>query len=135
MDDLGEFAAVDSFEAFIPAFELLEGLHRRLRHTFVGLGRAADENELFTGGHAFVAVGVVEADTEQAGYSGGCGGFGGEGTRALAHGFTVLSSAGVSSDNSKSGGVAGFGAGSGAGGASRPGSSAGSSTASTWMSP
>jgi hypothetical protein len=64
MDDLGELAGIDGLKVFIASFELFEGLHGGLSHALMGLGRAADEHELFSGGDAFVAIGVVQAYAE-----------------------------------------------------------------------
>lgn len=74
MENIGELAGIHGFEVFIAAFEFLEGLDGGLGHAFVGLGGAADEDKFIAGGEAFVAVGVIEPDTEQT--RAGGGGFG-----------------------------------------------------------
>ena len=67
--DLGELASIDGFEVFVATFELLEGLDGGLGHALVGFGGAADEDEFFAGGDALVAVLVVEADADEAGFA------------------------------------------------------------------
>jgi hypothetical protein len=70
VDNLGEFARFDGFEAFVAALEFLEGFDGGLGHAAVGLFGAAYEDELVAFGDAFVSVLVVQAHAEQAGFGG-----------------------------------------------------------------
>ncbi len=65
MDNLGEFTPINGFQTLITAFQFLECLDRGLRHASVGFFGAADEHEVFTLGHSFVAVLIIQADTYQ----------------------------------------------------------------------
>ena len=88
--NLGEFRRLDFVEGFAAGFELLESLYDGLGHAVMSFGGAADDGELFAGGKAFVAVGVVQADAEEAGL--GLGGF-----SLFGHASNVFATAGVSS--------------------------------------
>lgn len=67
MDDLGEFAWIDTLQSFIATFKFLKRLYHRLGHAAVGFFRTANEHELFTAGNTFVTVVIIETNTDQAG--------------------------------------------------------------------
>lgn len=90
VENLSEFRRLDLVKGLPAGLELLESLYDGLGHTVMSFGGAADDGELFTGGKAFVAVGVVQADAEEAGL--GRGGF-----SLFGHASNVLAVAGVSS--------------------------------------
>ena len=95
MDNFGELARIDIFQAFVASLELFKSFQGGLGHAAVGFLGAADENELIALGEALVAVVVIQAEPKQAGDFGR--GFAGGGCRFFAHGDNVLASAGVSS--------------------------------------
>src|SRR5688572_29857261 len=66
VDNLAELTRINGLEFLVPAFQLLERFHDRLRHLLVGGFRAANEDEFVARGDALVAVFVVETDTDDA---------------------------------------------------------------------
>lgn len=90
VENFREFSRLDFVEGLPAVFELFESLYDRLGHAVMRFGRTADDGELFAGGKAFVAVGVVQADAEEAGLRRG-------GFSLFGHASNVLAVAGVSS--------------------------------------
>lgn len=90
MDDLGEFLRFYFMQGFASGFKFLESFYDGLGHALVGLSGASDDGKLLTGSKAFMAVGVVESEADEAGFRGG-------GFPRFTHARTVAGSAGVSS--------------------------------------
>lgn len=65
--DLGQVDRVDLRQPFAPAIELGFEPEHRLQHFGVGFGRAANQETLFSGAEALMAIPAVEAEADDRG--------------------------------------------------------------------
>lgn len=69
MQNFGQLPMVDLLQLFVPPLELLEGFDHGFGHALVGFRRSSDQGEFFAGGDTFVAVLIVETDSNETGRS------------------------------------------------------------------
>jgi hypothetical protein len=67
MDDLSEFFGLDLGEVFAALLQLFEGFNDGFRHAAVRFFGAAHDGELLARRNAFMAVFIVEAETDECG--------------------------------------------------------------------
>src|SRR5882724_11292327 len=69
MQNVTKLVGLDLRQTLPSGLQLFEGFHERLGHAAVRFLRAADDGKLLPGRHALVTVRVVEADSEQSGFT------------------------------------------------------------------